>query len=373
MIICLAPWIRAQGSKGGAAHFERGLELQKAGKLEEAIAEYKQALKPAPQFAALANMGIVYAQLGRFEEAIAAYEEALKLAPGQPVVMLNLGLAYYKIGNLEKAKTTLGAVVRKEPENRQARTLLADCNLRLDDHRRTIELLEPVADQFPEDLAVAYILGNAYLRDGQLEKGQKYIDRIMSKGDSAEAHLLLGMAYVVGLRTQSAMEEFRRALEMNPNLPLAHVNLGKELLRMGDEGALPQFEAEMKINPNDFDANFYAGYLRRRLRDFDTASKYLTKALQLRPNDSGALLQIGLIHTQKDEWDQAQSILEGIIKREPGFAEAHTTLARVYFRKKMMAEGEREQKIGDKLLAEQDAQKVNAERKALSKAVLDKP
>ncbi len=371
--LCLTPWLWAQGSKESATHFERGVELQRAGKLEEAIAEYKEALKPAPHFAVLANLGIVYAQLGRFEEAIAQYEQALKLAPHQPAVTLNLGLAYYKTGNIEKAKVLLDSVVRTEPDNLQARTLLADCLLKSNEPRKVIELLSNASDRYPEDLAIAYLLGNAYLQDGQLENGQKYIDRIMRKGDSAEAHLLLGMAYVVGLRNQPAVEEFRKALELNPNMPLAHSSLGMELMRVGDvDGALREYESELRINPNDFDSNFYAGFLRRRNRDDATASKYLSKALQLRPGDSGVLLQVSLIHVQKQEWDEAQRILEDIVKRDPDFAEAHTTLARVYYRKKMTEEGEREQKIGDKLRAEQEVQKVNAQRKALSKAVIDK-
>ncbi len=87
IFFCLAPGLWAQQATGGARHFERGIELQKEGKLEEAIAEYEKALKPTPHFAVLANLGAAYARLGRFEEAIARYEEALKLAPGQPAVL----------------------------------------------------------------------------------------------------------------------------------------------------------------------------------------------------------------------------------------------------------------------------------------------
>jgi tetratricopeptide (TPR) repeat protein len=357
---------------GGANHFERGIELQKAGKLEEAIQEYELALKPGPQFAVLANLGSVYAKLGRYEEAIARYEEALRLAPGQPGVLLNLGLAYYKTGNVEKAWEIFDPLVRADPENRQARILLADCWMQRGDHRQVIGLLKEAAERYPDDLSIAYLLGNAYLRDGQLEQGQKLIDRILRQGESAEAHLLLGLAYVVGRHNQAAMEEFRRASKLNPNLPLAHSSLAMELLRTGDaQRALREYEAELAVNPTEFNANFYVGFLERQNRQYEVASKYLNKALQLRPGDGGVLLQISLIHFQKGEWDQAQSILEKVVKRYPNFAEAHTTLARAYYKKKMLVEGEREQKIGDQLQAEQDQQKVNAEREAISKGVLE--
>src|SRR5512147_2522201 len=93
-ILCLVCAVPAQDRSESAAHFKQGVDLQKAGKLEEALAEYELALKPVPHFAVLANMGIIYAQLGRFEEAVAHYEQALKLAPNQPILRLNLALAY---------------------------------------------------------------------------------------------------------------------------------------------------------------------------------------------------------------------------------------------------------------------------------------
>jgi tetratricopeptide (TPR) repeat protein len=372
IFLCLTSWGWSLQAPPGINHFQRGIELQKAGKLEEAITEYEAALKPKPHFAVLANLGSVYARLGRFEEAVRCYEQALAMQPQQPVIMLNLGLAYYKTGNVENALPLFESVIKIDPENQQARTLLADCYLHSDQPRKVIDLLSAPAESSPNDLAIAYLLGNAYLRDGQLEKGQLMIDRILRKGETAESHLLLGMAYVVGRRNQAAMEEFRRASQLNPQLPMAHSSLAMELLRAGDpSAALKEYEAELAVNPNDFKANFYVGFLNRQNRQEALALKYLNKALQLRPGDGGTLLQISLIHFQKQEWDQAQKILEDLVKRFPAFAEAHTTLARVYYKKKMIAEGEREQKIGDRLQAEQDQLKVDEERKAISKGILD--
>ena len=55
-----------------------------------------------------------------------------------------------------------------------------------------IGLLAPLDKQNQGDLAVAYMLGTALLRDKQIERGQQIIDRILRNGDSAEARLASG-------------------------------------------------------------------------------------------------------------------------------------------------------------------------------------
>ena len=334
-------------------HFARGIEYQKEGRLDEAIAEYELSLKSRPRFPVLANLGSVYVRLGRYEEAIARYEQALKLAPGQPAVTLNLGLAYYKTGDFQKSVVLFEQVLRSEPENLQARTLLADCHFELGDFKKVIEQLEDSAEKHPDDLAIAYLLGTAYIRDKQSEKGQRLVDRILSKGDSAEVHLMLGVASAEAREFKTAIAEFERAIQLNPKIPQAHSSLGRVLLQSGDrDRALPEFEAELKISPNDFHANLYAGFLRRRNDQDDEALPHLLKAQRLRPGDASVAFQISLIHMNKGELNEAQRMLEEIVKQQPDLIDAHVTLARVYYKKKMKAEGDREQAIVEKLRAQ---------------------
>jgi hypothetical protein len=49
---------------------------------------------------------------------------------------------------------------------------------------------------FGDDLAYAYLLGTALLHVEDTVEGQKYIDRIFGAGESAEAHLLMGVAHI---------------------------------------------------------------------------------------------------------------------------------------------------------------------------------
>lgn len=100
---------------------EDAMQKQKAGDLTGAIAGYKQFLKIHPEATAIhTNLGVALAGLGRYQEAVSEYKIALKQSATFPAARLNLALAYYKMGYISEASTQLVRVHREEPTNLQA-------------------------------------------------------------------------------------------------------------------------------------------------------------------------------------------------------------------------------------------------------------
>src|SRR5258706_8444726 len=94
--------IGAQQTGDGTARFNRAVELQRQGALEEAAGEYQALLKAKPDYVeALANLGGVLSRLGRYEESVDAYEKALKLAPQLTPLQINLGIAHHRAGQFD--------------------------------------------------------------------------------------------------------------------------------------------------------------------------------------------------------------------------------------------------------------------------------
>ena len=337
--------------------FSRAVALQKAGDFEAAAGEYRRFLASHPDnIEARSNLGVVLVNLGRYEDAIAEYNAALTAAPSNPVVRLNLGLALYKATRLDDAIEAFGRVLSASPDNLQARYLAADCQLRLDRPAEAVALLEPIATSRADDQVLSYLLGMAYLRTKEVERGQVLIDRILRHGDSAQASVLMGVAKRGAGDMKGAVDDLKRAVELDPELPGVHGLYGQALLSIGSPDlARREFEAELSRNPLDFDANLNLGVLLRNEQDYDQALRYLARALGVRPGDLATRYQIASIALARQDVINATAMLEGIVKEAPTFVEAHVALATAYYRQQRKADGDRERAIVEQLNRQKEA------------------
>ena len=171
-------------------------------------------LKTKPQsFEAHSNLGVALAAQGLFADAITEYKSALKIVPSNPGISFNLALAYYKTGDLPLAASELSALRALIGDEPRVMLLLADSWLQMGENDRVIRLLIPAAEKTPEDLGVAYVLGTALMRTNKVYEGQRYLDKILRNGDSAEARLLMGTSKVVAADFAGALVEFQRKIE----------------------------------------------------------------------------------------------------------------------------------------------------------------
>jgi tetratricopeptide (TPR) repeat protein len=271
---------------------------------------------------------------------------------------LNLALAYYKSARPNEAIPELKRVVASDPEMRNAYLVLADCYLQTGQDQDVVSLLKPRGSMFGDDLAYAYLLGTALLHVDDTVEGQKYIDRIFGAGESAEAHLLMGVAHINRQDYPAAKTEFKRALELNPKLPTAHALYGRSMLAMGEhEAAERAFRQELGLNINDFDANLQLGYMRKTSQKFEEASAYLERAMTIRPNDLAARKLLASLRLQTGDVNEAVRMFESIIQEVPDLIEAHVQLATAYNRLKRKDDADRERAIIDRLNAEAQAKR----------------
>lgn len=332
----------------------KALAAHKAGDMDAAIREYRAFLKTRPNSVeARSNLGAALARQGQFDAAVTEYKQALRLQPANPGISFNLGLAYYKTGDLTAAAKELSALRALVGDQPQVTLLLADTYLQLGQNGKVIQLLRPLADKPPDDLGVAYLLGSALARDKQIEEGQKYLDKILRNGESAEARLLMGTAKIAAADFAGALADFQKAAEINPKLPTLNSYLGQSLMATGDTAAASRaFLAELAQNPNDFASNLNLAVIRKQDQQYDEANRHLARALRLRPGDIGVRYQQATILLAQGKAEPARLELESIVKGAPKFTEAHVSLATVYYRLKRKADGDRERAIVQQLNAE---------------------
>ncbi|HKV42552.1 MAG TPA: tetratricopeptide repeat protein, partial [Blastocatellia bacterium] len=82
----------------------------------------------------------------------------------------------------------------------------------------------------PANLQARYTLAECFLKKNDTKNAIEELGKILSQNrDFAPGHNLLGVAYAQSGNTQAAIEQFQRALELDPGLSDAHDNLSLAL------------------------------------------------------------------------------------------------------------------------------------------------
>jgi tetratricopeptide (TPR) repeat protein len=364
-VMLLALAAHAQQTPAAEATLRHAIELHQKGDVNAAIPEYRAYLKQVPENPiALSNLGAALAHAGLYEQAIVEYKHALQLQPANVRVRLNLALAYYKASEIFDAAEESQRVLEAEADNRQAIFLLADCDLRMGENTKVIDLLTPLEAQLSSDNGFNYMLGTALIRDKQSTRGQVLVDRILRNGDSAEARLMMGETKMSVADFRGALDDFQKAVELNPKLPDVYSYFGMALAATGDTPqAAVAFRKELEGNPNDYTSNVQLGILLKQEEDYAGARHCFQKALAARPHDAAVRYQIATLDLQNGEVDKARRSLEVLTKEIPQFVEAHVSLATVYYRLKRKEDGDKERAIVLDLNAKSQAAQPGAQGK----------
>jgi len=118
----LAPLHLESGLTEAQQHYTTGVKLASQGKLEEAIAEYSEAIRLEPRLVpAYYIRGVTYAQLGQYERAVQDYDEAIRLNPQYAQAYYSRSAAYIKLGQMERATQDYREAIRLDPHRYYAR------------------------------------------------------------------------------------------------------------------------------------------------------------------------------------------------------------------------------------------------------------
>ena len=164
--------------------------------------------------------------------------------------------------------------------------------------------------------------------------------------DSAEAYLLAGRLFLRREFAAEAAVQASRALEINPNLPLAHQLLGEVALAKGDmPAAIRELEQERKLNPLN-------GLLYERLGDaylrneqYSDAQQALNRAVLLEPSSTAPYILLGETFLKLNQPIQAIHYLDHAAKMDPSNYITHNFLGQAYKATGQTAEANREFKL----------------------------
>ncbi|HXE92063.1 MAG TPA: protein kinase [Terriglobales bacterium] len=123
----------------------------------------------------------------------------------------------------------------------------------------------------------------------------------------AEAHTYLALAhFIYDLDWAAADREFRRAIELDPRSPDAHVWYGAYLSAMGNfPESENQIRRALQFDPLSFEANVFLGFQSYCARRYQAALAQFRNALELHPNYFWAYMLMGQVYQQTGQYAEA--------------------------------------------------------------------
>lgn len=144
-------------------------------------------------------------------------------------------------------------------------------------------------------------------------------------------HLATAEGALVAGDRRRALDEFNKALAINPTLVDAHLGVGDIYRLEGDYGrAEGRYARAAQLQPENFEAQYYHGLMLHLLdRVTDAIGAYL-RALAVKPEDFQSNLNISAAYYQLGENTQALVFGERAVRLNPQSGPARVNLAAVY-------------------------------------------
>jgi tetratricopeptide (TPR) repeat protein len=156
----------------------------------------------------------------------------------------------------------------------------------------------------------------------------------------------IGVALLEQFKHKEAADAFRRALQLEPTLALARINLGIALFNLPDlPAAQKELQAASTAAPSAPQPHYLLGLLGKTQNRPEEAISSFQKVLRIDANDVGANVNLGQLYAQQRKYPEAIAVLRTGLAAEPYNATALYNLGT-----SLMRAGQREE--GQKVIAQ---------------------
>jgi tetratricopeptide (TPR) repeat protein len=240
-------------------------ELFKGGKLFQAIEAYEQAIKSSPQDPTLyIELARVQVFAGQPVEAQANAENALLLNPSSSMAHAAQAWALDFQGGADNNAAAMGAIqkaIELDPNNALA-------------HAYYVEIL---VDSGSFD---------NYAKAAEESRVALALDPNLLEARRARAYILENTGSE-GNNYELALQEYQAAIDINPNLPMLYIGLGRNyrVLQVYDK-AIDAFTRANTLNPEDPEPDLFLSRTYATIGEFAKALQYAETAVDNRPLDA---------------------------------------------------------------------------------------
>jgi len=295
-----------------------------------------------------------------FESAIRNLNQAITKPPF-PDTAYYLGLAYFRHGDLAAAEKWLKAAVEISPRDSLAQYQLGMVYRkqgREEDGRKALAVSAAIRRRAATETNLRMECARK-LDQGPLDQARAFCEQQLYDPNDAEKLARLGTLYGQHGDLEAALGPLRRAAELAPQAPQMQYNLAFTYYGLNRfEEARASLALAVERWPDIFPLNSLYGAVLLKLGEDALACDALSRALALKPQDSGtanllyiALLGLGRKYQVAHQYRDAMNSFIEAAKLHPEDPAPHVALAEVYALTGNSSEAAAEQQQADRLSA----------------------
>jgi len=289
-------------------------------------------------------LGLLARRAGEHDEARQHFDRVLEQEPADlPSIVWNAEMSLTD-NEYDNAESGFRRVLELQSDSAAALFGLGRVALAREDNELAIGYLLDGLALAPDANAIHYPLALAYRGQGDVERANEHLEArgdvvpqppdprrgaLQQLTEGTRVHGLRGTLLFKEGRVEDAKAEFEAAVEVTPEDPLPHNNLGRTLIETGDiEGARKAFEKAIEISPRDPIANYNLGTLLAQLGDDNAAIEHHRIVVSERPEMFDAHFNLANALRRTGQHAAAVPHYRVVIEGDPGRAAAR--LAEAY-------------------------------------------
>ncbi|MCK5092540.1 MAG: tetratricopeptide repeat protein [Gammaproteobacteria bacterium] len=246
--------------------------------------------------------------------------------------LFDSALEYEKSGRPGNASEVCRKILRLAPRHEKTLLLLNRIAMQSGDYALSISLMEKAVKINPRNPEYHYNLGLAYNSMGKIKEALSCMKHATSvKLDYVAAWVGLGNIMFSDNRLDEAKQYYSKAIQLSPDNPSMHYNIGLLNRRLGDlDGSSISFQRTLSINPEFIQAYIELGNNCQQKGEFDEAEKYFRIVLERDPANAVACNGLGYCMQLKGELEQAYDLFNKAILLQSEYSSALTNIGNIF-------------------------------------------
>jgi tetratricopeptide (TPR) repeat protein len=294
----------------------------------KAIEEYRAAIDADPTSAYLTSgLAELYAKTGRIRDAVVEAQDIIKRNPNNLEARRLLGRIYLRslgdmqAGNgsesvLKLAIEQYEQIVRLQPDSMDDHLLLGRLYRLNNDLQKAEGEFKIAVKLQPDSEEAVTTLAYLYNELGDTARATQVLSSVPGAERSAKLYSALGYTYEQQKQYKEAIEAYRHAIELDRDNLDAIRGLAQNLLNDGQsDAALEQYKVIADANPEDAQTYVRIAEIYRKQGKFDLALENLKKAESMVQDSVEVPYNIAAIYQAQGRYDEAVPIMRELLKK----------------------------------------------------------